>query len=341
MAALLSEPTDTQFASVSHEPEHYFQVHKRRHPGTSGFEPRANPGDDWSASTRVMDMGSARIIVAQLSACSFSNQGDAFCRVFIPLNQPILVSSAGGERIVNPSVAFLAPMDGFRSTYLEGSANLFFNATQEALSDALQALDCEIALEDLWAARMQNPLPGLGDFRAQWSQTMRALGDGAPRSAVYLATHQELLLLRLASCLAGPPPSPRSAHARALHLGRAIDYVRAHYTQDLRLADVAKAAGCGVRTLQMLFQSEMMCSLTGYIATKRLYAARARLCAPRPEDSVTSIATDAGFSHLGEFAQSYFRMYSERPSQSLARARASRIKDRGRKSRPMLVACSR
>jgi transcriptional regulator GlxA family with amidase domain len=76
----------------------------------------------------------------------------------------------------------------------------------------------------------------------------------------------------------------------------------------------------------MLFRTEMMGSLTEYIATRRLYAARARLCAPRPEDSVTSIAMDCGFSHLGEFAQSYFRTYSERPSHTLARARRADIK---------------
>jgi hypothetical protein len=31
--------------------------------------------------------------------------------------------------------------------------------------------------------------------------------------------------------------------------------VLTHYTQDLRLADIVKAAGCGVRTLQMLFRT--------------------------------------------------------------------------------------
>jgi transcriptional regulator GlxA family with amidase domain len=70
----------------------------------------------------------------------------------------------------------------------------------------------------------------------------------------------------------------------------------------------------------------MMCSLTEYIAMRRLYAARARLSAPRPDDSVTSIAMDCGFSHLGEFGQSYFRLYSERPSQTLERARRAKFR---------------
>ena len=320
------ESPEHQRALVSDKPEQYFQVYQQRHPGAFGFEPRPNLEKNWSAATRLMDMGSARIIVAQVSALSVSNRGDAFCRIFIPLNKPITVETPHVKRTIHPGTAFMAPVDGFRSSYPEGSANLFFNATRDALTDALRALDCDVPLEKLWRERMQNPLPGLGDFRAQWGKTMRALGDGVPKTELYLATQKELLLLQLASCLAGPQPSLRTAHAHAKHLARAVEYVLAHYTQDLRLADVVKAAGCGVRTLQMLFRTEMMGSLTKYIATRRLSAVRARLCAPRPEDSVTSIAMDCGFSHLGEFAQSYFRIYSERPSHTLARARRAYIK---------------
>lgn len=320
------ESTESQSALVSDEPEEYFHAYQQRHPGAFGFEPRPNCKKNWSAATRVMDMGSARIIVAQVSALSISNRGDAYCRIFIPLNKPITIETPSLKRTVHPSTAFMAPVEGFRSSYPEGSASLFFNVTQDALTEALRALDCDVALEKLWRERMQNPLPGLGDFRAQWGKTMRALGDGIPKTELFLATHRELLLLQLASCLAGPLPSLRTAPTRAKHLERAVEYVLTHYTQDLRLADIVKAAGCGVRTLQMLFRTEMMCSLTEYIAMRRLYAARARLNAPRPDDSVTSIAMDCGFSHLGEFGQSYFRLYSERPSQTLERARRAKFR---------------
>lgn len=313
------------FAQYTGGPEQFFEAHKLRHPGAFNFEPQENRRKAWSASANVINMTGVRMIAAHFSAYSVSNEGDAFCRIFIPLKKPMILESGGLKRIVGPSTAVMVPLDGFRSNYQDDSAGLFFNATRESLAEALESVGCELALDALWSARAQSPLPRLGEFRAQWSQSMCALGgDSVLKSAQYLATHQELLLLRLASCLAGPAPSLRAASAHALHLSRAIEYVRAHYANDLRLAEVARAAGCGVRTLQLLFQAEMMCSLIGYIKLTRLRAAHALLTTARPGDSVTSIAMDCGFSHLGEFSQTYFRRYAERPSQTLARARGGR-----------------
>lgn len=230
--------------------------------------------------------------------------------------------SGSVKRIISPSTAVMAPMDGFRRSYIDDSLGLFFYATRESIAGALETVGCETALDALWSARAQSPLSRLGKFRAQWSQSMRALGAGTVlKSAQYLAANQELLLLQLASCLAGPAPSLRSAPAHALHLSRAIEYVNAHFADDLHLAEVVKAAGCGVRTLQALFKAEMTCSLTGYITLTRLKAAHGRLTRAKPGDTVTSIAMDCGFSHLGEFSQSYFRTFAERPSETLALAR--------------------
>ena len=318
----LFETLDTSVTLIANRPEDFFQAHKTRHPGAYNFEPRANRRNDWTATAHVMNMGDARMVAASFSAYSVSNAGDAFCRIFIPLKKPMVLQSGRIKSTVSPSMAVIAPMDGFRSSYMDDSAGLFFNAKRASLAEALETVGCELGLDALWGERAQSPLLRLGDFRAQWSHSMRALGAGPVlKSAQYLAIHQELLLLRLASCLAGPAPSLRSAPAHALHLSRAIEYVRAHYANDLRLAEVAKAAGCGVRTLQMLFQAEMMCSLTGYIALTRLKAAHGRLTRPMTGDNVTSIAMDCGFSHLGEFSQSYFRAFAERPSETLARAR--------------------
>ncbi len=321
----LFETLDTSVTLIAHTPEDFFQAHKTRHPGAYNFEPRANRRNDWTAVAHVMNMSDARMVAASFSGYSVSNAGDAFCRIFIPLKKPMVLQSGRIKSTVSPSMAVIAPMDGFRSSYMDDSAGLFFNSKRTSLAEALETVGCELGLEALWGERAQNPLPRLGDFRVQWSHSMRALGAGpALKSAQYLATHQELLLLRLAACLAGPAPSLRSAPSHALHLSRAIDYVRAHYENDLRLVEVAKAAGCGVRTLQVLFQAEMMCSLTGYIIRTRLKAAHERLTKPNPGDNVTSIAMDCGFSHLGEFSQTYFRTFAERPSETLAQAMRGR-----------------
>jgi len=53
----------------------------------------------------------------------------------------------------------------------------------------------------------------------------------------------------------------------------------------------------------------------------RLDQARADLEAPGRNTSVTIVAYDCGFSHLGRFAQEYARRFGESPSETLRRAR--------------------
>ena len=56
----------------------------------------------------------------------------------------------------------------------------------------------------------------------------------------------------------------------------------------------------------------------------RLARARADLEAPGRNTSVTNVAYDCGFSHLGRFAQEYARRFGESPSETLRRARGRR-----------------
>jgi AraC-like DNA-binding protein len=53
----------------------------------------------------------------------------------------------------------------------------------------------------------------------------------------------------------------------------------------------------------------------------RLAQARSELAAPRPGTTVTRVALDCGFTHLGRFSQEYVRRFGERPSETLQRAR--------------------
>jgi len=54
----------------------------------------------------------------------------------------------------------------------------------------------------------------------------------------------------------------------------------------------------------------------------RLQVARDRLTRPGTGSSVTDIALDCGFVHLGRFSGQYRQAYGELPSETLARARA-------------------
>jgi transcriptional regulator GlxA family with amidase domain len=53
----------------------------------------------------------------------------------------------------------------------------------------------------------------------------------------------------------------------------------------------------------------------------RLERARERLLAACPADTVTSIALDCGFAHLGRFPATYRTAFGELPTETLAQGR--------------------
>lgn len=106
---------------------------------------------------------------------------------------------------------------------------------------------------------------------------------------------------------------------------RAEEYIRAHSSEDLSISAVAGHLQITARALQMGFRLQRGQSPYSYVETVRLEKAHQLLIAADDGESVTQIALDCGFSHLGRFSQQYKRRYGVMPSQSL---RISREQDR-------------
>lgn len=92
---------------------------------------------------------------------------------------------------------------------------------------------------------------------------------------------------------------------------------------------LAATVGLSSRTLHRVLRRELGLSPMTLLKRVRLDQAKADLEAADPRTTVTGVAYDCGFAHLGRFAVEYARRFGESPSQTLRRARA-------RSSRPAL-----
>ena len=100
-------------------------------------------------------------------------------------------------------------------------------------------------------------------------------------------------------------------------VARAVELVAAAPEAPRTLADLADEAGVSVRALQAAFQREYGVSPMAYVRDRRLELAHRRLLDPAfGHRSVSDIAADAGFTHLGRFAAAYRRRYGTTPSQA-------------------------
>ena len=104
------------------------------------------------------------------------------------------------------------------------------------------------------------------------------------------------------------------------YLKRAEDYLEAHVSEPVSLAELAVTAGVSVRTLNRAFKKRFGMGPVGLMKRRRLEHARRTLLAARPTTTtVTQTALGLGFAHMSQFAADYRKLFGELPSETLRR----------------------
>jgi AraC-like DNA-binding protein len=99
---------------------------------------------------------------------------------------------------------------------------------------------------------------------------------------------------------------------------RAIEVMRSVPRAGLTVPMVAERVGVSERSLQKAFRRELSSSPSEQLREVRLDGARRDLVALASDQrSVSQVAADWGFVHLGRFAATYRRRFGENPSQTL------------------------
>ncbi|WP_339542996.1 AraC family transcriptional regulator [Pseudomonas sp. JAI120] len=100
------------------------------------------------------------------------------------------------------------------------------------------------------------------------------------------------------------------------HVKRAEGFIRDNLREDIKLVDIAKAAGVSVRSLSEGFQRALQQSPMQYVKGLRLDGARSELVRSEPDRLVSEIAESWGFNHLGRFSEQFRMRFGELPSKT-------------------------
>jgi AraC-like DNA-binding protein len=128
------------------------------------------------------------------------------------------------------------------------------------------------------------------------------------------------LLLALEECLGTLHPQKDSSpsireeafHAAVLHAKQNILHTSAW--------DLAQATGVSQKTLEVVFREHLGMTPGKYLTLARLNRAHCQLGEGRASElSVTQVAADWGFTHIGRFSSAYRQLFDELPSQTLRR----------------------
>ncbi|MGB3431217.1 AraC family transcriptional regulator [Achromobacter sp.] len=213
------------------------------------------------------------------------------------------------------------------------STRFHFDPHFEQISFRPDAAAISALCSNLLGRPLERPLrfeltPFSDDFSATWRHALQLLGSATdmplPRTARQsLNQFLNSLLLHghphnFSAALSRPPqPLPRALVARA------EEYIKAHSDQPLSVSDIASATGVSIRGLQAGFREAGTESPMKRLRQIRLEQAREQLL--RAGGTVTDVALQFGFLHLGRFGAQYKTAFGELPAATLARARRVRI----------------
>ena len=153
----------------------------------------------------------------------------------------------------------------------------------------------------------------------------------APDSLVEFAPHsvQHIEQGIIAALLEGQPHNytgemqKKVRRIPAVVVRRAEEFIIAHLKEPLTIGDIAASVGVSARSLHRNFRRHRGYAPLKFLRLARLKRVRAELETGRPNITVTSVALDYGFFHLGRFSQFYKRCYDESPCKTLQRYRGA------------------
>ncbi|WP_170979435.1 AraC family transcriptional regulator [Roseomonas sp. HF4] len=237
--------------------------------------------------------------------------------------------------------------NGRDTTVAEGQALVYRTApgTRILTSDGsarsnlfIKVEDIETVLEQLLDQRLRKPLefaPVL-DWTHGLAASLRKqldfmLGeferpDGVVDNAAALASMTDLLVrlvLRAVPHSYTDQLDCGSAGAVPAYVRRAEDFMRAHCTDPIRMAEVAAAAGCSLRTLAAVFRQFRGRTPLGVLHGVRLDEARRALGDGATDVPVVAVARRYGFTNATRFASAFRRRFGESPSDVVRRASRS------------------
>jgi AraC-like DNA-binding protein len=244
-------------------------------------------------------------------------------QVMVPLRGRLVGNTAAGEVVADPGTALVySPRDSLDTYWSEDCTSLVLSVPAERL----RALARDVyPAADASNIRLR-PLMRLADGAGR--SFANALGVIAqesidPESAFRRGlTTQFLEQTLLLSLIAAQGESMEAAQAfppPPAYIGKALAVIEARCDEDIGMADLVRAAGVSMRTLQYGFLERFGVGPMTYLRQKRLRRVHDALRQASPGScKIGDMAARWGFFHGSAFANAYRKMFGELPSQTLA-----------------------
>ena len=307
------------------------------------FEQLAEASHGWDMDFRQLSANSVPYQLEQLSTAQMLYSRVHFDSHFHQVGGPVLgfrtfalASDTCSDfrwcgEAVNRQSLIVLPSDGeFESVSLPGF-NIFTLSLSNALLERTAQTQFHRPLSDfIHSGRQVCHLPGerLWELRAllsRLSDDMELIGRAAEsvhQAVTIRRLERELAMLVLACLDRGANLSPNGTRGKRMKvLARAMEVFEHRGPRETRVTDLVAMLGVSRRTLEHAFQDCLGVSPAAYFKATRLRALhKTLLVADRNHTSVQKLCSQFGFTHHGQLAADYRKLFGELPFATLRRA---------------------
>jgi AraC-like DNA-binding protein len=240
----------------------------------------------------------------------------------------LVLPGTGEPLTANAATGYIFSLEpGIRATQSDLHSRLLLRLPTGFLRQKLEALLDGQKVESLAFEPMFDQTRGAGATLRRMSDFLFAElehPDTLLMNEIAIRSFEENLTLAL---LLGLPHNytqvllRQKAAAAPGNVRRAEAFMRANAGMPLTIAEIAEAAGCSVRALQIAFQRFRGTTPMRGLQQARLELARTEMLRAGQTESLARIAAEHGFSSPTRFAQSFRRKYGVYPSEMLRERR--------------------
>lgn len=262
----------------------------------------------------------------EVSANSFKvekePQGE-FYGLSIPLSAAFTVSESGRNHVFDSSSAhLLSPGYSFDCSAKRKCHFLVSNFFVEPITDySKKLLQSDSSNMPKLNFNISFLTQSGSDLLRSIAKTWSALNKKASASEIILKELEDSLLASFVLYTSEDMHiGNNSKHDDPRHLNRAEEFICENLNRPITRDQLAEVSGRSIRTLSRSFEKKYGIGPMAFIKQRRLDAAYLDLLSAEPDvTSVTQVAFNYGFSHVGKFAIEYGKVFGELPSTSLKR----------------------
>lgn len=288
---------------------------------TMGWDAEFHQLDLGQGSSRLRAVGTDKAVLMRVDFSNRMHQRARMvegCQTFGVLARPQAPGKVGSRVLESDSLLLLDPRYGLDAVVESSFSAYTFSVNNDRLRQLAEIFELPDPISENAGAGSERALPPqqLSAIRSSLEGALLQSEAGVAPEVTCSLIESELPGVILRSWFgADARPSPQLKN-RSRVLRKALDYLAAFPREPLTVEQLCIASASSMSTLERAFGDHFGISPKRYLMLSRFSGVRHALLDSPHASSISNVANEWGFWHMGKFAADYKRIFGQLPSET-------------------------